>query len=374
MLGHPWVFRGEFTGIPDDLAQGEIVQVVDHRGRPVGAGYSNPASQITVRLLTRGRFLPDREWARERLSAAVEFRRALLPNETDLRLVHAEADFLPGLVVERMGGYIVVSPDTYGAEHVLLPWLLSDLESLASKGVLLRATSPVRVHEGLGTVVEMLAGEPPEGPITVREGEVVYELDLMLGQKTGHYFDQRANRMLAASMSSGLRALDVFSYTGGFALQMARMGAVVTAVDSSEEAIRLLGENARRNSVQVQGIVANAFDHLRSAVRAGDEYDLVVLDPPPFARGRQHLPAALRAYKEINLRALRLLKPGGYLFTASCSHAVSLDDFLGVVRSAAQDAQVAARLLEVRGPDRDHPVRLEVPETDYLHLLVLERL
>lgn len=368
------MFRGEFTEIPSDLVPGEIVQVIDHRGRPVGAGYCNPASQITVRLLTRGRFLPDRAWARERLAAAVQFRQDLLPNETDVRLVHAEADFLPGLVVERMGGYIVVSPDTLGAEYVLVPWLLADLEALASRGVLLRATSPARAHEGLGPVVEMLAGEPPEGPITVREGDVVYELDLMLGQKTGHYFDQRANRMLTASIASGLRALDVFSYTGGFALQMARMGAVVTAVDSSEEAIRLLAENARKNSVQVQGIVANAFDHLRSAVRAGETYDLVVLDPPPFARGRQHLPAALRAYKEINLRALRLLRPGGYLVTASCSHAVSLDDFLGVVRSAAQDAQVAARILEVRGPDRDHPVRLEVPETDYLHLLVLQRL
>lgn len=368
------MFRGELEEVPDDLRPGEIAQVYDHRGRPVGYGYCNPASQIVVRLLTRGRAVPDQAWARQRLQAAVALRERWLPGVSDMRLVHAEADWLPGLVVERMGGYVVVSPDTLGAEEVLLPWLADDLAQLAERGVLVRATSPSRQHEGLGERIEMLSGTVPDGPLTVREGGITYQVDLMRGQKTGHYYDQRANRQLAGSLAAGMRALDVFSYTGGFALAMAAQGARVTAVDSSEEAIALLADNAGRNGVEVQGIAANAFDYLRSAVASGERYGLVVLDPPPFARGRQHLDAALRAYKEINLRALRLLEPDGLLITASCSHAVSLDDFLSAVRSAAGDAGVAVRLLSVRGPDLDHPVRLEVPETDYLHLLLLQRM
>lgn len=367
------MFRGELEEVAGDLQAGEIAQVYDHRGRPVGCGYCNPSSQIVVRLLTRGRAVPDQAWARKRLQAAVALRAQWLAGVSDLRLVHAEADWLPGLIVERMGGYLVVSPDTLGAEQVLLPWLLEDLTAMAERGVLLRATSPSRLHEGLGERIEMLSGSAPQGPVEVREGGISYQVDLLRGQKTGHYYDQRANRRLAASLAAGRRALDVFAYTGGFALAMAAEGADVTAVDSSEEAIALLGENAGRNGVAVQGVVANAFDYLRQAVAAGERYGLVVLDPPPFARGRQHLDAALRAYKEINLRALRLLEPDGLLVTASCSHAVSLDVFVSAVRSAAGDAGVAVRQLAVRGPDLDHPVRLEVPETDYLHLLLLQR-
>lgn len=374
MHGHPWVFRGELQEVPEDLGPGELAQVLDPRGRVLGCGYCNARSQIVVRLLTRGRAVPDRAWARERLAAAVELRRRWMPGETDVRLVHAEADFLPGLVVERMGGYVVVSPDTLGAEEVLLPWLREDLGALAEHGVLLRATAPSRAHEGMDTRVEMLSGTAPAAPVAVREGGRTYLVDILHGQKTGHYFDQRANRKVAGQLAAGRRALDVFAYTGGFALAMAAGGADVTSVDSSEEATLILAENAKRNGVSVQAITANAFDFLREAVQSGEKYGAVVLDPPPFARGRQHLESALRAYKEINLRAFRLLEPGGCLITASCSHAVSLDDFIWAVRTAAADAGISARILEVRGPDADHPVRLEVPETDYLHLLVLERL
>jgi 23S rRNA (cytosine1962-C5)-methyltransferase len=372
LQGHPWVFHGEFRDLPADLAPGEIVEVADARGRLVGSGYLNPESSILVRILTRGERHPDPEWATAKLHAAITRRRQEMPDVTDLRLVHAEADGLPGFVLERMGGYAIVSPDTLGAQEVLLPWLLDEIRALGPEGVVLRAVSPSRQHEGLGLELRMLAGDPPRGPVEVHEEGVTYLVDLLSGQKTGHYFDQRRNRSRVGALSSGRRVLDVFSYTGGFALHAARGGASsVTAIDSSSDAVTALRRNAERNGVVIEAREENAFDALRTLSQARERFDLVVLDPPPFARGRGHLPAALRAYKEINLRAMRLLPPGGILCTASCSHAVSQEDFLGAVRAAAGDAGFTGRILGSYGPDSDHPVRLEVPETDYLHCLLL---
>lgn len=348
------------------------MQVADARGRLVGAGYLNPESSILVRILTRGERQPDAEWARERLQAAVARREQELGDTSDRRLVHAEADGLPGFVLERMGGYAVVSPDSLGAQEVLLPWLLEAIRALGPEGVVLRAVSPSRQHEGLGLEMRMLAGEPPKGPVEVHEDGIVYLVDLLSGQKTGHYFDQRRNRSRVGALSRGRRVLDVFSYTGGFALHAASAGAAeVIAIDSSSQAIAGIRRNAERNGVAIDAREENAFDALRALSQAHDRFDLVVLDPPPFARGRGHLPAALRAYKEINLRAMRLLPPGGILCTASCSHAVSQEDFLGAVRAAAGDAGFAGRILGIYGPDVDHPVRIEIPETDYLHCLLL---
>ncbi len=356
------------------MAPGEIVQVADARGRLVGSGYANPASSILVRILTRGDREPDQEWAQERLRAAVAMRRQDLTDTADMRLVHAEADGLPGLVLERMAGYAVVSPDTLGAQEVLLPWLFDDIKALGPEGVVLRAVSPSRQHEGLGLELRMLAGDPPKGPVEVHEEGVVYLVDLLGGQKTGHYFDQRRNRARVGALSAGRRVLDVFSYTGGFALHAALGGAShVTAIDSSREALSALSRNAERNAASIEAREENAFDALRALSQARERFDMVVLDPPPFARGRGHLPAALRAYKEVNLRAMRLLPRGGILCTASCSHAVSGDDFLGAVRAAAADAGFSGRILGAYGADGDHPVRVEIPETDYLHCLMLEK-
>lgn len=368
------MFRGEFQDLPSDLAPAEIVQVADARGHLVGAGYLNPQSSILVRILTRGERLPDAAWAMERLHAAVARRRQEFGDDPDVRLVHAEADGLPGLVLERMGGYAVVSPDSLGAQEVLLPWLLDEIKALGPEGVVLRAVSPSRQHEGLGLDLRMLSGEAPKGPVELHEDGIVYLVDLLSGQKTGHYFDQRRNRRRVESLSHGRRVLDVFTYTGGFALHAARGGASeVVAIDSSQEAVAGLRRNAEHNGLRVEAREANAFDALRALSQARERFDLVVLDPPPFARGRGHLPAALRAYKEINLRAMRLLPPGGILCTASCSHAVSQDDFVGAVRAAAGDAGFAGRILGMYGPDSDHPVRLEIPETDYLHCLLLAK-
>jgi 23S rRNA (cytosine1962-C5)-methyltransferase len=327
-----------------------------------------------VRLLTRGAQLPSRPWAEERFAQALERRRERMGDVADLRLVHAEADGLPGLVVERIGGYAVVSPDTLGAEKVLLPWLLEAIAAQAPHGVLLRALAPVRLREGLQPRLEMLQGRAPDGPVALREGDIRYEVDLMGGQKTGHYFDQRDNRALCRTLAAGRRVLDVFSYTGGFAIAAALGGASeVEAVESSADAADALLRNAAVNGVEVSVRTENAFDLLRELSRERRRYDLIVLDPPPFARGREHLEGALRAYKEINLRAMRMLAPGGYLLTATCSHAVSLQDFLDVLAASAADAAAPLTRVAVRGPSPDHPVRVEVPETDYLHLVVLQR-
>ncbi len=368
------MFRGELREVPADLQPAEIVQVEDMRGHIVGAGYANPASSILVRLLTRGTALPSPDWAKAQLLRAIARRKERMGDVPDLRLVHSEADGLPGLVVERIAGYAIVSPDTLGAEELLLPWLLPEIEALAPNGVVLRALAPIRQREGLAPRLEMLRGRAPQAPVVAQEGDIRYEVDLFGGQKTGHYFDQRENRALCRSLAAGRRVLDVFSYTGGFAIAAALGGASeVMAVDSSEEALQTLERNAALNGAAVAVREENAFDLLRQLVRDKEQYDLIVLDPPPFARGKDHLDAALRAYKEINLRAMRLLAPGGYLLTASCSHAVSLADFLAVVDDAAQDAGVPLTRIAVRGPAPDHPVRVEVPESDYLHLLALQR-
>ncbi len=368
------MFRGEFKEVPADLAPSEIVRVEDQRGHVVGAGYANPASGILVRILTRGGELPSQEWAEAQLLRALSRRAERLGDVADLRLVHAEADGLPGLVVERIGGYGVVSPDALGAEQILMPWLLPAIEKLAPNGTILRGIAPVRRKEGMDLRLEMLRGTPPAGPVVIHEEDIRYEVDLFGGQKTGHYFDQRENRALCRSLAAGRRVLDVFSYTGGFAIAAALGGASsVTAVESSETAVAAITRNAAANGVDVAVRAENAFDLLRQLVRERAAHDLVVRDPPPFARGKDHLEAALRAYKEINLRAMRLLAPGGYLLTASCSHAVSLGDFLAVVDDAASDAGVPLTRIAVRGPAPDHPVRVEVPETDYLHLVVLQR-
>ena len=372
--GHPWVFAGELYDTPSDLEPGEVAEVCDARGRTVGQGYCNPASAIIVRLLTRGGEQPGPEWARARLHEAVALRERWLPGVEDLRLVHAEADRLPGLIVERMAGYVVVSPDTLGAERLLLPWLNDDLQSLGERGMILRALSPSRQREGLEPRLELIGGTPPAGPVTVQEGPLRFRVDLFGGQKTGHYFDQRRNRAIAAEFAAGRRVLDAFSYTGGFALAAARAGATeVVAIESSHDAVEALAANAEANDCRIDVREENAFDLLRAMVHARERFGLIILDPPPFARGRSHLEAALRAYKEINLRALRLLEPGGVLCTASCSHAVGLQDFVATVRAAAADAGVGLRMTGSFGAAADHPVRLEVPETEYLHCLLLQR-
>jgi len=372
--GHPWVYRSDVADAEGE--PGDVVRLQDRAGRPLGQAFYNPRSEITLRLVTRDENEPvDKAFFRDRIERALAYRDALNINADAMRLVNAEADALPGLVADRYGPYVVLQVGSEAVEK-RLPWALDALRDLASpEGVLLRGEGAARRREGLPSRTEVLEGEVPE-TVVVREGPVRYRASLRQGQKTGGFLDQRENHEAAARyVREGARVLDVFTYAGGFALHAARAGAAsVEAVDSSAASLEAVGENAALNGLEnLTSTRASAFDLLRERSDAGEEYDVVVLDPPAFAKTRRDLPKATRAYKEINLRAIKLLAPGGTLVTCSCSYHFSRELMQDTLRSASADAGVPLRVLEWRRASADHPELLTVPETAYLKCAILER-
>jgi 23S rRNA (cytosine1962-C5)-methyltransferase len=307
-----------------------------------------------------------------RLQRAIAFREALQINASAYRLVHGEADLLPSLIVDRYGDYLVMQTLSQGMDRLapLLTALLFDLTRVT--GVLARNDPKVRLLEGLEQKVEVLRGTVPEA-VTVREGGVTYTVDPWHGQKTGLFLDQRENREAAARYAHG-RMLDGFSYNGGFALALAPACDTVEALDVSADAVARISANAAANGLtNVTAREANVFDELRHLERDGARYDTIVLDPPAFAKNKASIPNALAGYKEINLRALRLLNPGGYLVTCSCSYNVDEAMFAGTVFEASADAHIPVTIVEKRMQGRDHPVLLGVPETYYLKCLILRK-
>ena len=350
-----------------------MVAVVDRRDRVLGHALYSDRSEIVLRLFSRGSEPHDPSVWRTRLQRAREFRRTLAIEATAYRLVHGEADLLPSLIVDRYGDYLVVQTLSQATDRRLaeLTQLLVDLER--PTGILARNDPRVRVLEGLDQRVEVLHGEVPER-IEVREGRVVYQVDLYRGQKTGLFLDQRENRVAASQYARG-RLLDAFSYNGGFALALAARCDEVLAIDISESAVERIRENARRNALgHVEARAMNVFDELRELERRGERFDTIVLDPPAFAKNRAAVRKALAGYKEINLRALKLLSPGGYLITCSCSYNVSEASFAEVIAEAAIDARADVAVVEKRMQARDHPVLMTVPETYYLKCFILRRL
>lgn len=374
--GHPWVFANEIETIGGGFAPGDIVTVVDHRGRFVGRGFINPASSIRVRILTHRDEKVDDDFWLARVRAAWELRRPFW-EEKAFRVVFAESDGLPGLVADRFGPWLVVQALALGVD-VRRDFLVDALRSLTGcAGVYLRNDAPVRELEGLPPERGPAAGTPTDLParVEIEEEGVRFWVDVAEGQKTGHFLDQRFNRARAARLAAGGRVLDAFSYTGGFAIHAACAGArEVIGVESSSWAVGMARANAELNGVA--GVCrfeeVNAFDFLRTLDQAAEtgSFDVVILDPPAFARSHQALEGAVRGYKETNLRALRLLAPGGYLVTSSCSSHLDLDTFLAVVADAARDAGRRVVLLEVRGQPPDHPVLLSYPESRYLKCLI----
>ena len=369
--GHPWVYRADVVDVT--ARGGDIVTVVGTRERVLGQALFSDRSQITLRMLTHGERLADAGLVRSRIAAALAFRERLRLDATAYRLVHGEADLLPSLIVDRYGDYLAVQTLSQGMDR-LLPVVLDVLEELLHPaGILARNDPRVRVLEGLEQSVEVVRGSVPE-TVFVREGPVEYEVDLRRGQKTGLFLDQRENREAAARYAHG-RLLDCFSYNGGFALSLAPRCAEVTALDISADAVARIAANAQRNGAgHVVAREANVFDELRRLDRAGERYDTIVLDPPAFAKNKAAVANARAGYKEINLRAMRLLRAGGYLVTCSCSYNVSEEMFLEVVREAAADSETQMTMVEQRTQGRDHPVLLGVPETRYLKCFVLRRL
>jgi len=369
--GHPWIYRSDVRA-PASLKGGEAVRVVDERGQfQAVALYSGP-SQIALRLLSR-EDKPADEIISERLRLAVELRSRLFPGADAVRLVHGEGDLIPGLVVDRYGDVLSVQVLTQAMEQRKAAIVSRLVELTGAKTVVERSDVSARRHEGLPLTKGVLHGTL-DGPVEYREGTITLRADLLEGQKTGAFLDQRENHVLAGELAHG-RALDCFSYIGGFALQLAKRVESVTAVDSSDKAIADLSENARRNGLtNVQSVCANAFDFLRTQTDNGEKYDVIVLDPPAFTKSKDAIDAALRGYKEINLRAMKLLKPGGLLVSASCSYHVSETMFAEMLLAASRDALRPMQLLEKRGAGRDHPELVGAPETKYLKCFFLRAL
>lgn len=373
--GHVWVYRSDLRA-PAELRGGEAVRLVDERGWFAGKAFYGKKSQISVRLLTREEEPIDEAFFARRLAQAKALRETVAP-DPDLRraarVVHGEADLLPGLVVDRYADCLVVQTliEATDARRESFAGLLQELWK--PRAIVERNDLKIRDHEGLPQRKGLLRGTEP-GPVEFFEGEVRLIADLLEGQKTGAFLDQAENRIEAGRYARG-RALDCFTYGGAFALQLARRAETVVAVDISERAAEEGRRTAERNgAANVSFVVANAFDLLRDQADEGQTYDTIVLDPPAFAKTRSSVPAALRGYKEINLRAFHLLSPGGVLVTASCSFHIDETTFEHTVLSAAADAGRSVQVIERRGAARDHPTLLGVPETRYLKCLMLRAL
>ena len=370
--GHPWIYRSDVVDATG-TEPGIVVNVRGPRNRDLGHALFSDQSQITLRMISRDDRVIDTAFWRERLERAISFREILEIDATAYRLIHGEADLLPSLVVDRYGDYLVMQALSQGMDR-LTPALVPLLVELTeAKGVLARNDPKVRLLEGLEQKVEVVHGVVPE-TISVREAGVTYDVDPWRGQKTGLFLDQRENREAAARYAHGA-LLDCFSYNGGFALALAPRCLTVEALDVSADAVARVTANATANGItNVTAREANVFDELRRLEREGARYDTVVLDPPAFAKNKASIQNALAGYKEINLRALRLLAPGGYLITCSCSYNVDEGMFARAVFEASADAHVPVTVVEKRMQGRDHPVLLGVPETYYLKCLILRKL
>jgi 23S rRNA (cytosine1962-C5)-methyltransferase len=368
--GHPWIFRSDVRRPPD--APAGAVSVRDERGRWLGVALWSPMSEISLRLLDRE---PDATidfgWWRRRLHAAIARREGILAETSACRLVHGEGDWLPSLVCDRYDRWLVVQLLSAGVESFREVIVEALVGLTGAEGILARNDAAVRSREGLARETVLLRGTVPD-EVIVEEAGVRFQAVPWTGQKTGAFLDQRENRVLMGRLARGT-ALDCFSYHGSFALHLARGAERVIAIDSSSGALERATSNAVLNGLgNIETVEANVFDDLRDRDRAGERYETIVLDPPAFAKSRASLDAALRGYHEINLRAMRLLAPGGVLFTASCSYHVTRPVFLEMVRAAAQDSGRSLVLRQVLGQASDHPEVVTIPETGYLKGVVLE--
>ncbi len=372
--GHPWIFSNEIAELEGAPAGGDLVEVVDYRGAFLGRAYYNRRSLIAARLLTRGRDEIDLDFLAHRLERAVEYRHAVAPGVEALRLVHGEADQLPGLVVDRYGSWLAVQVHTLGME-ARAELVKQALERVLSpRGVMRIADSPLRKLEGLPLERGVWWGEVPE-KIEVTLGGFAVEADLHHGQKTGLFLDQRENRRLAEARARDQRTLDLFCYQGEWALHAARGGASsVLAVDSSAGALEAAKRNADRNRVaeRVGFREGDCFDVARQLERAGERFGLVIVDPPALIKSRGQIAAGARGYRELNRAAMSLLTEGGTLVTCSCSHHLEDELFKQVLREAARAARRPFRLISWTGEAPDHPQLLAVPETHYLKCAVLQ--
>lgn len=364
--GHPWVFRSDIER-EDGAADGLPVRVLTSAGRFLAMAVYNPRSQISLRILSRRDEPIDGAFIRGRVRRALDYRRRFA-DLNSCRLIFAESDGLPAVIADKFGEVIVVQILCLGMERFKGDIVDALAQELSPRGVYERNDVPVRELEGLSQQTGLLFGEVPDR-VEMQENGVRFLVDVKEGQKTGFFLDQKENRAAIAPFVSGMRVLDCFTHTGSFALHAARYGAAeVTGVDISEHACACALENARLNGVEdrVRFECANAFDFLRAQQTAKEQYDVVILDPPAFTKTRSAVEGALRGYKEINLRGMKLTRDGGFFITCSCSQHVTPDLFRGMLMDAQKDAHVQLRQIEWRTQGRDHPILLSSPETQYL--------
>ena len=369
--GHPWVFRSDVVK-DGGASAGAVVRVVDSRGTPLGFAFWSSRSEIRLRMVERGETLAG-TFLRDRIERALSWRETVAAGAHAYRVIHGEGDGLPSLVVDRYGHYLAVQTLSQGTERAKAEIVAALVDLLEPKGIVERNDPRVRTLEGLEQTVSVLHGVVPD-VVEVSEGDVRVRVDLRKGQKTGLFIDQRENHIAARRYARG-RVLDGFTYDGGFALQVARHSGEVIAVDLSAESLERVKANAALNELaNVKARDANVFDLLKELDQRSERFDTVILDPPAFAKSKDAVEKAARGYKEINLRALKILKPGGCLITCSCSYHVHEEDFEAILAGAAVDARATVTIVEKRRQARDHPVVLGVPETLYLKCFVLRKL
>jgi 23S rRNA (cytosine1962-C5)-methyltransferase len=377
--GHVWVYRSDIVS-SDSALPGSLVRVSDHRGKPLGTALYSSSSQIAIRMISRQTPSHDAvddfpALLRQRIAEAISYRGPLVDNTEAYRLVFSEADFLPGLIVDRYKDILTVQILTQAMDaDPVREAILAELTARLHPASIVERVDP-RVRE-LETLAPRASGllQGEKTATTFAMNGIQFGFDALEGQKTGAFLDQRENYAAAARYAHG-DALDVFCYQGGFALHLAPRCSHVAAVDSSRPALEVADQNATLNRAfvgekEIEWIEANAFDLLKDYSSSDHHYDIIVLDPPAFAKSKRDLDAALRGYKELNLRALKMLRPGGILVTCSCSYHISQSDFLEMLASAALDAHRTLRLIEVRGQSKDHPILLNIPETSYLKCVI----
>lgn len=371
--GHPWIYKTELEQ-QYPYPPGELVRVFDHKNRFIGIGYYNPNSQIAVRIMSFVDEDINYQWFKNKIEKAKQYRSLVVSDTDAYRLIYGEADQIPGLIVDCFGDYLVLQSLTYGIER-LKPLIVEALmEVVKPKGIYERSDVPVREKEGLPLVTGLLAGEVPE-LVIIKENGFRFSVNIKEGHKTGYFLDQRENRLALKPFVVGKSVLDCFCHTGAFSIYAAGFGArEVTGVDISSEAIARAQENAALNgySNKIYFFEANCFDYLRELEKEKAKFDVVILDPPAFTKSKAALEGAIRGYKEINLRALKLLNDGGFLITSSCSYHLTEDLFWDVLYDAAYDAKKRVRIIEARRQAKDHPMLLSSPETYYLKYFILQ--
>lgn len=373
LSGHLWVFSNELAASPKKIEPGAIVELRDRKDVFLGIGYINPHSLIAVRILTRKPEAINADFFRNRIIDALGYRKRFLKEAESFRVVFSEADFLPGLIVDKYEDCLSIQILTLGLEK----WseiIIGILDDIFSPSVMvLKNDSPSRLLEGLKQEKTLLKGSLDRLPV-IREKALQFEINPLSGQKTGFFLDQRENRTAFSLIAGGGNGLDLFCYSGAWAIHLAGEGAQVTGVDDSEQAIVYARRNAELNNMSDRCLFkkADVFEFLKKEVSAKAQHDFIVLDPPAFVKNRLQVKDALRGYREINANAIRILKKGGLLATSSCSYHIDRESFLVMLRAAAKDAGRQARLIEIRSQAKDHPVLLSVPETEYLKCAFLE--